>query len=303
MRDRMPTSRPLSARPGTISVPLASALLASALLTGCLGDNGSVSIKGDVAGLDSLALRGDSLIARAGRAGPTSLDSLRAAVEAQLASGVPDLAASGAVGGAAGGAAAVATGLTTGGGDGVLVTTPATSAPAPRDPSTMPQTSSLGAEMSRRAQALGDSMARAAAARVVAGAGANRSRGDSLRGVLAFQGNESVRQVVLKTAGATVALSGMATSGMSRLVGKEVVVHGMKVTPRDIVVASYVVRAADGVPALDGVLDAEGALRMTDGSGVRHVSVPPTLRPYVGSRVWIALRDGVAVNYGVIGSR
>ncbi|BAH39157.1 hypothetical protein GAU_2115 [Gemmatimonas aurantiaca T-27] len=261
-------------------------LLASALLAGCLGDNGSVSVKGDVAGLDSLALRGDSLIARAGRSAPTSLDSVRAAVEAQLASGASGVTPGGAVGG-----------LTTGAGDGVLVTTPAA---APRE---MPRTSSLGAEMSRRAQALGDSMARAAAARLVGGTGASRSRSDSLRGVLAFQGNEPARQVVLKTAEATVALSGMATNGMSRLVGKEVVVHGVKVTPRDIVVANYVVRAADGVPAIDGVLDAEGGLRMTDGSGTRRVSVPSTLRPYVGARVWIALRDGVAVNYGVIGSR
>jgi hypothetical protein len=266
-------------------------LLASAVLTGCLGDSGSVHIKGDVAGLDSLALRGDSLIARAERGERASLDSMRVAMEAQLASGVSGVAAG------------VASGVTTGAGDGVLVATSTSTAPTPREPATALRPSDIGAEMTRRAQALGDSMAKAAAARLVGTTGTNRSRGDSLRGVLVFQGTEPARQVVLRTADATVALSGMATTGMSRLVGKEVVVHGVKVTPRDIVVADYVVRAADGVPALDGVLDAEGALRLTDGGGLRRVSVPSTLRPYVGARVWIALRDGVAVNYGIIGSR
>ncbi|HEY0931917.1 MAG TPA: hypothetical protein VGE27_18485, partial [Gemmatimonas sp.] len=116
-------------------------------------------------------------------------------------------------------------------------------------------------------------------------------------------GTEPARQVVLQTAEATVALSGMATTGMSRLVGKEVVVRGVKVTPRDIVVSDYIVRAVDGVPAFDGVLDAEGALRLTDGSGVRRLTVPAPLRAYVGARVWIAMRDGAAVNYGIVSAR
>ncbi|WP_337172255.1 hypothetical protein [Gemmatimonas aurantiaca] len=265
-----------------IPIRLTPFVLAVALLGGCSGGDGSVTVKGDVAGLDSLAHRGDSLIAMADRGPRVSLDSLRAAMDAELRrSGVS---------------------VATGSGDGVLVGGSLAPSAAAEAPAAAPM-SSTGAEMSRRAQARGDSIARAVAARLVGAGDANRSRSDSLRGVLAYQGKEPARQVVLQTPEATVTLSGMATSGMSRLVGKEVVIHGLKVTPRDIVVSDYVVRAADGVPAVDGVLDAEGVLRLTDGSGVRRVPVPQALRPFAGARVWIALRDGVPVNYGVIGRR
>lgn len=227
--------------------------------------------------LAASALRGDSLVALASGDSKPSLDSMRTALEAQLDSQ-----------------------RVSGAGDGVLVTGDAAAGVAANAASVA---TSAGAEISRRAQARGDSMARAAAMQLAGAAGGSRSLKDSLRGVLTYQGTEPARQVVLQTAEATVALSGMATTGMSRLVGKEVVVRGVKVTPRDIVVSDYIVRAVDGVPAFDGVLDAEGALRLTDGSGVRRLTVPAPLRAYVGARVWIAMRDGAAVNYGIVSAR
>jgi hypothetical protein len=159
-----------------------------------------------------------------------------------------------------------------------------------------------GNEMSRRAQARGDSMARAIAAQL-AGANAARSRGDSVRGVLTFLGTEPARQVVLRQGDATIALSGMATTGLSKLVGTEIVVHGVQVTPRDVVVNDFVVRAANGVPAFDGVLEEGGALRLTDGSGVRRVPLPAEVRGMVGTRVWVAVKNGGAVAGGVIPTR
>ena len=127
-----------------------------------------------------------------------------------------------------------------------------------------------GNEMSRRAQARGDSMARAIAAQL-AGASNGRSKGDSVRGVLTLVGTEPARQVVLRNGDTNIALSGMATTGLSKLVGTEVVVHGVQITPRDVVVNEYIVRSANGVPAYDGTLDENGVLRLTDGGGTKRV--------------------------------
>ena len=164
-----------------------------------------------------------------------------------------------------------------------------------------------GQAMSLRAQARGDSMARAIAQRLAGGSDlAGRSRGDSIRGVVTMLGAEPARQVVLRVDGNNIALSGMATSGLARLAGTEIVVRGVKITPRDIVVSDYVVRASEGVPAWDGTLDEGGSLRLTDGSGLKRLpSVPNALRSMVGARVWVAYREGSATaeSYGVIGKR
>lgn len=236
-------------------------LLTLALLAACSGEGDGVTIKGDVAGLDTIALRGDSLIANAGKSAVV-FDSL------------PKLADS---------TASTATGegtLVVPGRDGGLGT-------------------DAGNEMSKRAQARGDSMAKAIAAQL-AGSAARGARGDTLRGVLTMIGTEPARQVVLKRGDQLISLSGMATTGLSRLVGTEIVVRGVQVTPRDVVVNDYLVRAAQGTPAFDGTLDENGALRLTDGSGTKRVPLPADLRGLIGTRVWVAVKNGAAVAGGVI---
>ena len=265
--------------------PFAALPLAALLLVACGGNDG-VTIRGDVAGLDTLALRGDSLIAEANRA-PTVIDSLRAAsqeeIKRQLAESLavidPTSRPTAAAGsGAAGSAAAAA----------VTNANPGTSA---------------GGIMSRRAQARGDSMAKAFAARLTGSGAAERARGDSVRGVLVWQGTEPARIVVLRSPTGTVTLSGMATTGLGRLVGSEVVVRGVRVSPRDLVVAEYFVRAADGVPAYDGVILEDGSLRMSDGSGVKRVPIPIGMQGMIGARVWVAPQDGKPQAYGLIQAR
>lgn len=164
-----------------------------------------------------------------------------------------------------------------------------------------------GQSMSLRAQARGDSMARAIAQRLAGGSDlAGRTRGDSVRGVVTMLGAEPARQVVLRVDGNNISLSGMATTGLGRLAGTEVMVRGVKITPRDIVVSDYLVRASAGVPAWDGTLDEDGGLRLTDGSGRKQLpSVPSALRGKVGTRVWVAFRGGrsTADSYGIIGRR
>lgn len=269
--------------------PFAALPLAALLLVACGGSDG-VTIKGDVAGLDTLALRGDSLIAEANRT-PMVIDSLRAAsqeeIKRQLAESLAVLDPA-------------SRRATAGSGDGTLRA--AGSAAAAAVTNANPGTSA-GGIMSRRAQARGDSMAKAFAARLTGSGTAVRARGDSVRGVLVWQGTEPTRIVVLRSAGGTLTLSGMATTGLGRLVGSEVVVRGVRVSPRDLVVAEYFVRAADGVPAYDGVILENGSLRMSDGSGVKRVPIPIGMQGMIGARVWVAPQDGKPLAYGLIQAR
>lgn len=251
------------------------------------GDN-TVTISGDVPGLDTIGLRGDSLLALADQS-VRVIDSMKAAVRAELArTESPTVSESG------------DGRLTLPGDEGAGESREARDV---RNAAIAASALSAGNAMSQRAQARGDSMARAIAQRLVGDGNTDRTRGDTLRGVLAFQGEEPARAVVLRVGSVMVSLSGMATSGLSRLVGTEVVVRGVKVTPGDIVVADYIVRAADGVPAYDGVLGEEGDLRMTDGSGIKRVPLPEALRGVKGARVWIAVKNGAPTAYGLVGRR
>lgn len=273
----------------------------AALLVAC-GDGsagGEVTISGDVAGLDTLAFRGDSLLAAADRA-PVVFDSLLRASQEEIARQFaeslavidPDRRTE------AGRATASSAGTL----DGGTITAEALAAAGVASASN--GGNSAGGAMSRRAQARGDSMARAFAARLAGGGtDADRARADTVRGQLVWQGTEPARTVVLRGPDGAIALSGMATTGMSKLVGSEVVVRGVRISPRDVVVSDFFVRAADGVPAYDGTILTDGALRLTDGSGVRRVPLPSAMQGLTGARVWVALKDGKPYAYGLIQNR
>ncbi|MBL0173012.1 MAG: hypothetical protein IPP90_20375 [Gemmatimonadaceae bacterium] len=272
---RLPTFRFRAA--GSVGGLLALLLLPGA--QACEKKSDGVTISGDVAGLDSIGLRGDSLIARADRM-PSTIDSLRAIAEGK----VPRPR--------------------------VVAGTKGDSA-APKAPVTNPIVGGTGASITLRAQARGDSMARAAALRLVYGNSSGRSRGDTVRGVVTLIGAEPAKQVVLRTVDGsrTIAMSGMVTTGLSRLAGVELMVRGVMITPLDIVVSEFVVRAANGVPAFDGKLASDGNgsfLQLTDGSGRKRIgALPSPLQGLDGTRVWIALKPGArsATAYGVIGRR
>ena len=237
----------------------------------------TVTISGDVPALDTLASLGDSLLARAARGEVGLID--------------PDTVVNGATGVRPTGVRA----------NGIRVDTSANGGSRAGEPAT-----TVGKAISIRAQASRDSMARDIAERLAGSDLAVRTRADSVRGVVTLVGAAPTRQVVLRVAGNDVSVSGMATSGLGRLAGTEVMVRGVKVTPRDIVVSDYLVRASDGVPAWDGTLDEGGGLRLTDGSGYKLLpSVPAALRSMVGARVWVAFTPGSATvdSYGLIRRR
>ena len=275
-------------------------LTLTALLLAACGESDSVTIRGDVAGLDTLALRGDSLIAEANRA-PLVLDSLRAAsqeaIRQQLAESLAVIDPTARRAGAGAG-----DGTSSARGTDTFGSSAAGSAAAAAVTGANVGTTA-GGVMSRRAQARGDSMAKAFAARLTGAGAAGRALADSVRGMLVWRGSEPTRTVVLRTPDGTLSLSGMATTGLGKLVGSEVVVRGVRVGPRDVVVAEYFVRAADGVPAFDGVILEDGSLRMSDGSGVKRVPLPVSMQGLVGARVWVAPKDGRPQAYGLIQTR
>ena len=258
----------------------ATAVVLVISLAACRDGDGRVIVSGDVDGLDTLALRGDSLFAEADRL-PRQIDSLRAVIEGRLPPSAPLPPTDSLVASLAGTLSA---------------------APAPTE----------GAELTRKAQERGDSMARAAAARFAESANANsRARADTARGMVRLVGTAPAQQPVLQPSDGLghVTLSGMVTSGMQRLEGLDVVVRGVRVSPRDIVVADYIVRGADGIPAYDGTLVASDdgySLVLTDGSGRKRLSnVPTSLRDVAGARVWVSIPDGSSTprRYGIIPRR
>jgi hypothetical protein len=100
---------------------------------------------------------------------------------------------------------------------------------------------------------------------------------------------------------ASVALVGAST--LRRVDGLRVVVIGSR-RGTQLVVGRFTVVAANGLPATDGVLTADGdALTLVTSDGMRHqlVNPSPALRAAAGHRVWVSgPLDRAAVAYGII---
>ena len=248
------------------------------LLTAACGPkDDTIHIKGDVPNLDQMAKRGDSLVAHA--TSPMLIDSLR----------FPPPVDSNGMTGAVPARTETAGRLDSGASD-------------PRGSGE----SGLG----KRAQARGDSLARADARRRFGGVDApSRARRDTVRGVVTLYGSGPSAQPSLRDVGGTIiGLSGMATSALTRLEGADVVVRGVRVTSRNVVLTDFIVRAVHGTPAWDGRLEqANGgwALELTDGTGKKRVaSAPAALRALVGERVWVSMLPGdVTKEFGPINRR
>jgi|GEM_PF-3320842 len=161
-----------------------------------------------------------------------------------------------------------------------------------------------------RAQALGDSLANAKVNQIV---GQNRatSAGDTVRGLVQMNGTGAASrpELLVDRGRATVSLTGMAVEGLVALSGAEVTVRGMRVSPRDIVVSAFAVRAVNGFPVLDGQLSRgeKGGwnLALSDKSGTRTLaSIPEALQVAIGARIWIDVSNGARPQtYGIIARR
>lgn len=236
-----------------LTVPFASA---------CRGDatKGTIELRGDVGGLDTLGAQGDSLLERTQR--PAMLTD----------SGIVVLPATPST-------------------DTAAPTTPAGAGLAARD--------SAAEAITRRALARSDSLAKldARAGGVGARSDSRAEATDTVRGTLQIRTTDGMREFLLLAQGRRYVLSGVALRGAMALNGLEVMVRGVAITPLDIAVNALVVRGWESLPVLDGVVMADGSLRLTDGTGGSTRPIPPSLRPLVGARVWIAYRDGRPVQF------
>lgn len=136
-----------------------------------------------------------------------------------------------------------------------------------------------------------------------AGGGAALSA-DTLRGTLQVTGSEpGVTFVLVDAAGRGTPLDGDRAL-LERLAGVEVAVEGEGTPGVPFRVSRVRVRAAEGVPAVDGVLAREGGrdvLVMPDGTRRVVARLPQALRGRAGARVWLAgPLEGDIDSFGVI---
>jgi hypothetical protein len=131
---------------------------------------------------------------------------------------------------------------------------------------------------------------------------------DTLRGTIAVVGSEPATMVALRPVGggAEVLLEGEPVRELRTLSGVEVRLSGHAGPgERRFTVRSFSVRAVDGVPAVDGILVADGDalyLRLMGGELRRIAKAPAALRAQVGKRVWVAgALEGEVAAFGVVG--
>lgn len=140
---------------------------------------------------------------------------------------------------------------------------------------------------------------------------------DTARGVIGVVGNEPTAAITLTPGGATTALVLRADAWqalLARLVGVELMVAGratgetsLLASPRGnpvFRVDTFIVRAAHGVPAEDGILRRAGQGFVLDrgaGTALPIGSLPTDLQSAVGARIYLAgPLDRAPVAYGVI---
>lgn len=140
-----------------------------------------------------------------------------------------------------------------------------------------------------------------------AGAAPAETFADTLRGTLRIAGSEPVTTVMLAPAGgAEVALEGERAL-LETLDGLEVRVAGERTEPGRFRVGRVDVRAANGIPAVDGRLAREGGrdvLVLRDGTRTVVARLPHALRGRPGAWVWLAgPLDGDIDSFGIIADR
>jgi hypothetical protein len=132
---------------------------------------------------------------------------------------------------------------------------------------------------------------------------ATACRGDSLRGVFVLEGSEPGTIPVLRTTQGRIVLDS-APSALLKLSQLEVWVCGTRKPGGLLSVREFRVRGADGLAAWDGMLaeTAQSMLLHLPGGSTRTLrGVPPSLKRFVGERVWVTeTPDGNVAAYGVI---
>ena len=144
---------------------------------------------------------------------------------------------------------------------------------------------------------------------------------DTARGVIRRVGNDPVSVLVL-TSGSdananVVALAGPSLLTLERAAGLEVSIAGLLTAERNMMasprgapvfeVRHFIVRAADGQPAVDGVLNSQnGEYFLISANGVRHntPNLPAALRAQIGARIFlVGPLDRAPAAFGILAEK
>lgn len=144
---------------------------------------------------------------------------------------------------------------------------------------------------------------------------------DTARGIVRRVGNDPVSVLVLSSGtganASVIALAGPSVAQLNRASGLEVTVAGVLTRERNVVasprgapvfeVRHFFVRAADGQPAVDGVLNVQnGKFFLVAANGVRHdvPNLPTALRTEVGARIFlVGPLDRAPSAFGILADR
>lgn len=129
------------------------------------------------------------------------------------------------------------------------------------------------------------------------GAPAQVTPPDTARGIIAVVGADPVTQVMLGRDRSRIVLRGPLRQTLARLSGMEVWVEGAAGAPAlggvpTLIPARFIVRAIDGRPVVDGVLEVSArGIRLVGQDGAVHSidHVPAALAELAGHRVWVLL--------------
>lgn len=126
---------------------------------------------------------------------------------------------------------------------------------------------------------------------------------DSLQGTVTMVGVDALPRAMLALDDGSPAITLVAGTALQLIAGLRVTVFGSRLGAQ-FTVAKFIVVAANGVPAVDGTLVADGdALSIVTADGTRRgiVRPSPALRAAVGHRVWLSgSLDHPPVAYGII---
>lgn len=126
---------------------------------------------------------------------------------------------------------------------------------------------------------------------------------DSLEGIVRVVGVDALPVVTLVPDDASRPVTLDGPPSLRRVAGLRIAAVGERSGAR-LAVRRFTVLAANGVPATDGVLAADGdvlVLVTSDGTRHRLVNPPPLLRSSVGHRAWVSgALDRELVAYGII---
>lgn len=133
--------------------------------------------------------------------------------------------------------------------------------------------------------------------------GAEATAADSTLGTVRVVGVEALPRVTLVPDGGGAALTLVGPPALKRVDGLKVAVSG-RLAGSELSVERFTVVAANGVPATDGRLVADGAvlyLVTADGQRYPLVRPSPSLWAHAGGRAWVSgPLDREPVAYGII---